>query len=426
MNGSCKRLTAGRECKSSPKATLRKPGSFYHAFRKSTRAASPGISNALDRGTFEVICNLTFKPAVEDYIKDGAIWHALTECARAKDFSVSFFICKLRSYLEGLASKEKRSYTAVMQINAQWNANLPKTIVSTGGRVNIASRLPPVCRRVIDGLKEYERERLHLQSEFVYMTTKVVSSQDRSALTMAYDRMKYAMGIINLATHGYGVNQRMGFPSAPIGTFLAASPAFLIDTKAAKLGHWQSETNYPVRWKKNFSVWQSQDTDVIVKFAKNLASDLSRIDFKDRLVQSVSLFQEGLETTQIEVALLKFWTGIEVLCAREDKEASERVVARASSIFATMRLTFIQEFRNRIVHRGDAGDHTLLCAQYGSLYLGALIKFFLWNVCKFRKCDLILDFLSLPVDEKKLADSISLRRTRLRAAKRMAARLGET
>jgi hypothetical protein len=182
---------------------------------------------------------------------------------------------------------------------------------------------------------------------------------------------------------------------------------------------------------KKFSVWQSQDTEAIVKCAKNFASDLSRVDFKDRLVQSVLLFQEGLETTQIEVALLKFWTGIEVLCAREDREPSERIVARASSIFddhrhATMRLIFIQEFRNKIVHRGDAGDHALLCAQYGSLYLGALIKFFLWNVYKFRKRDIILEFLSLPLDEKKLADSISLQRTRLRAAKRMAARLGET
>jgi hypothetical protein len=414
-----------------PKSHLTEALQFLSRVPKEHEGRIAWDSNELDRGTFEVIYNLTFKPAIEDYIKDGAIWHALTECARAKDFSVPFFIRKLRTYLEGLVSREKRSYTAVKQINAQWNANLPKKIVSAGGRVDITTALPRACRKVIDGLEEHERERLHLQSDFVYMTTKVVSSQDRSALTMAYDRMKYAMGIINLATQGYGVSQRIGFPSAPIGTFLAASPAFLIDTKAAKLGHWQSETNYPVRWKRNFSVWQSQDTEAIGKFAKNFASDLSRIDFKDRLVQSVLLFQEGLETTQIEVALLKFWTGIEVLCAREDREPSERVVARASSIFddhrhATMRLTFIQEFRNKIVHRGDAGDHTLLCAQYGSLYLGALIKFFLWNVYKFRKRDMILEFLSLPLDEKKLADSISLRRTRLRAAKRMAARLGET
>jgi hypothetical protein len=248
-------------------------------------------SNALDRGTFEVIYNLTFKPAIEDFIKDGAVWHALTECARAKNFSVPFFIRKLRSYLEGLVGKEKRSYLAVMQVNAQRNVNLPKKIMSPTGRVNITAGLPRACRTVIGGLKDLERERLHLQDDFVFMTSRVVSSQDCSALTTAYDRMKYALGVINLATHGYGVSQRIGFPNAPIGTFLSASPVVMIDTTAKKLGHWQSETNCPVRWKRNFSVWQSQDTEAIAAFAKNFAGDLSRIDFKDRLVPAVLLFQ---------------------------------------------------------------------------------------------------------------------------------------
>ena len=35
-----------------------------------------------------------------------------SECARAKNFSVPFFIRKLQTYLEGLVSKEERSYTA--------------------------------------------------------------------------------------------------------------------------------------------------------------------------------------------------------------------------------------------------------------------------------------------------------------------------
>jgi hypothetical protein len=115
--------------------------------------------------------------------------------------------------------------------------------------VDIATALPRASRKVMDALKAHEHERLQLQDDFVYMSTKVVSSQDRSALTTAYDRMKYALGLINLATHGYGVSQRMGFPSAPIGTFLAASPVFMIETKAARLGNWQSEANYPTRWK---------------------------------------------------------------------------------------------------------------------------------------------------------------------------------
>jgi hypothetical protein len=239
--------------------------------------------------------------------------------------------------------------------------------------------------------------------------------------------MKYALGILNMATWGYGVSNRFGFPNAPIGTFLSASPIFLLDTAGGKLGNWQSESYYPMAWKRNFSVWQGQDAAEITRVAKNVASDLRRIDFKDKLVQSVLLFQEGLETSHIEVALLKFWTGIEVLCAREEREPTQRVVERASSIFddfqhAAMRLNFIQDFRNRVVHHGEAGDHALLCAQYGSLYLAALIRFFLWNIYKFRERDKILDFLSLPLDTQRLENSIALNRTRLTALKRMMAR----
>jgi hypothetical protein len=83
--------------------------------------------------------------------------------------------------------------------------------------------------------------------------------------------------------------------------------------------------HYPTRWKRNFSVWQAQQADMITKFAKYVAADLARIDFKKHLVQSVLLFQEGLETGHIDIALLKFWTGIELLCAKEERESTERV-----------------------------------------------------------------------------------------------------
>ena len=33
-------------------------------------------SSTLEHGTFEVIYNLGFEPAIEDYEKDGAVWHA--------------------------------------------------------------------------------------------------------------------------------------------------------------------------------------------------------------------------------------------------------------------------------------------------------------------------------------------------------------
>lgn len=339
-------------------------------------------SAKLEHGSFEVLYSLTFDPPIDDYEKDAAIWSSLNECARAKDFTPRFFIQKVRTFLEGLIGNKPRTFTAVTQINAQANAQLPGKIMSIDGPVEIKRYLPPLSSKLIQKLEGFERERLRLQDEFVYLVVKVKGRNDRSALNAAYRRMKYTLGVLNLAARGYGVSERFGYPNAPIGTFMSASPIFLIDAVSRKLGNWQSESHYPLAWKRNFSVWQGQDAAHITRFTKNVSSDLARIDFKEKLVQAVILFQEGLETSHVEVALLKFWTGIEVLCAREEREPTQRVVERASSIFddfrhAAMRLNFIQDYRNRVVHRGDAGDHALLCAQYGSLYLAALIRFFI-------------------------------------------------
>ncbi|MBR0803396.1 hypothetical protein JQ636_07570 [Bradyrhizobium japonicum] len=388
-------------------------------------------SAKLEHGSFEVLYNLTFDPPIDDFEKDAAIWSALNECARTKDFTPQFFIVKVRTFLKGLLSNKPRTFTAVTQINAQAGARLPKKIMSVDGSVEIRASLPPSSLNVIRRLEGFDRQRLNLQDDFVYLIMKVKGRNDRGALNAAYRRMKYALGILNMATSGYGVSKRLGFPNAPIGKFLSASPIFLIDTTSRKLGNWQSESYYPAAWKRSFSVWQGQDAPQITKFAKYVASDLARIDFREKLVRAVLLFQEGLETSHVEVALLKFWTAIEVLCARDEREPTQRVVERASSIFdnfrhAAMRLNFIQDYRNRVVHRGDAGDHALLCAQYGSLYLAALVRFFLWNIYKFRKRDQILDFLSLPLDVQRLEGNIELNRTRLKAARRMAAREAET
>ncbi|MBR0840484.1 hypothetical protein JQ607_09825 [Bradyrhizobium liaoningense] len=386
-------------------------------------------SNELNQGTFEVIYSLKFTPPIDDHIKDGAVWHALNECARACDFSSKSFLQRIKTYLQAHFSKQPKAYLAIAQINATFSAALPSSIPSTFGPITIQANLPKSCSKVIGRLDNYERERLGLHDDFLYASYKVASNSDRSALDVAYRTIKYGLGVLNLATHGYGVSHRSGFPNAPIGTFLLASPIFLIDTRERKLGGWQSESHYPTQWKRHFRVWQRQNPEHIVTAAKHFQSDLARIDFKDRLIQAIILFQEGLEATHVDTALLKFWTGIEVLCAKETREVSERVVERASSIFtdtrhAAMRLDFIQGFRNKIVHRGEAGDHALLCAQYGSIYLAELIRFFLWNRYKFRSRELILDFLSLPLDEEKLTRNISINRKRLASVKRRATKAG--
>lgn len=382
-------------------------------------------STQLERGTFELIYGLTFSPPVDDHVKDGALWHVLNECARANNFSTKFFLVRLRTFLAAHFSKKPKLLIAISQINAQASACLPNKIPSPFGLIEIKRYLSKTDRTVIDKLERYERDRLALHDDFLYLTCKVTATDDRSAIDVGYRNVKYIVGVLNLITRGFGVIHRFGYPSAPLGTFLTASMICTIDRGERRLGGYLSENHYPVLWKRNFSVWQKNNTAQICKFSKHYVSDLARIDYADRVIQAIVLLQEGLESAHIDIALLKFWTGIEVLCAREEREAAEHTVERASSIFtnqdhAAMRLNFIQEFRNKIVHRGEAGGHALLCAQWGSIYLASMIEFCLFNRFRFRRRSELIDYLSTPTDEKKLTETISLHRKRLATLKRRA------
>jgi hypothetical protein len=176
--------------------------------------------------------------------------------------------------------------------------------------------------------------------------------------------------------------------------------------------------------KQSFSVYRAHGpAEQVKKTAKAYVDQISKLDFGDKVLQSLVLFQEGLESNHIDIALLKFWTGIEVLCAREEREATERIIERASSIFsdrkhAMMRLNFMQEFRNKIVHRGEASDHSLLSAQWGSIYLAGIIRFCLFNTLRIRTRSDLLDYLSAPTDESTLKNMLSWYRKRLVSVRR--------
>jgi hypothetical protein len=328
----------------------------------------------------------------------------------------------LRAFIATHFSKQPKAVIAISQINCSHTAGLPSKLSSVFGPIEFKPTLSKRDQAIIDKLSSRERARLGLQDNFLYLVCKVKSTDERSALDAAYRNIKYCFGVLNLITVGYGVSKRFGFPNAPIGKFLSASTIFTVDHGERELGGYLWENQFPAFFKSNFSVRESLKGDRIRKFARYYVSDLTKLDFGEKIAQSIILFQEGLETAHIDVALLKFWTGIELLCARETRESTEKIIERASSIFvdhkhAAMRLNFIQEFRNKVVHQGDVGDHAILCAQWGSVYLSEIINFFLFNKHKLRRHSELLDYLSTPLDRAELISTMSLYRKRLNTLK---------
>ena len=380
----------------------------------------------LDDLTFDLIYVLKFQPEVQDHIKDAAIWSVINDCARANDFSQDFFIRKLRDYIINSNARSKRRYTGLTQLNCTCSTNIPSTLTSISGIVNFSANLSPSESAAISKLSSFEKDRMGFDPDFYYISIPVQAEDEYEALEDVYKNTKYMLGIMNFYYRGYGISKRFGFPSAPIGKFLTASAILIVDKKKKLTGSVQYNSGYPHLYSSSFRVWQKLDNGISVG-AKHHISSIRQSDFGERVVKAIIAFQEGLEDNDIDNALLKFWTGIELLCSRDSKEAANRTIERASSIFAKRdhaerRMIFIQNYRNKIVHKRDSGKHALLCAQWASIYLAEIIRFYLFNNHRMKSYSDIIDYMSLPSSEQKLREEIKLRRMRLDSIARQKAK----
>lgn len=146
------------------------------------------------------------------------------------------------------------------------------------------------------------------------------------------------------------------------------------------------------------------------------------------------LFQEGLSARSSDIALLRFWTCIELLSSRAGvRENYEQIIFKVSSIFgnpdlAALRLGFIQHSRNQMVHAGDQ-EHATTCAQWASIYAAHLIGFCVFNNHKLRTHSDVLDYLALgsePQHLQKIGKFLSMKKKTARkvAKKEASAKMG--
>lgn len=379
-------------------------------------------SSKLERATFEIIYSLKFTPDIEDHMKDGAIWHSLNACAKDRDFSSKNFIRSIREFVSDQLNRSSDKLMVISQVNCDFELKRKISIHTPEGKISLSPRLNRKSASIISKMAPPDRRKLGIIDGFHFLSGAIESNNDRSAIDLSYRQIKLALGIANLHSHGYGVNRRFGFPNAPIGKFLTGSTIFNINHNQKRIGMYFTENHYPGSWKNSFTVTRSDGIKSLTNFSKKAYKKISKLEFRDTIYQAIILLQEGLESNYVDVALLKFWTGIELICSSDNREPYDVIIKRASSIFldrthTEMRLNFIQGFRNQMVHRGDVGGHSLLCAQWGSIYLASLIEFAAFNKYKLGRRDHFIRFLSAPLDPIILSDRINIYRKRLRMTK---------
>jgi hypothetical protein len=201
-----------------------------------------------------------------------------------------------------------------------------------------------------------------VEDDFLFLRTKVQARDGRSAIDEGIRNLQFCIGVLNLVIVGFGLSKRFGLPGAPLGRLLLASSTLLVDQNKRTVGDWVGDNNYPRAFKQSFTA-KDVDLDELVPYARRWVRQIKRTDFSDRISTAIILFQEGLSATQVDVALIKLWTCIELLTARPDgREPIERAIDRASSIFSApqitkLRLEFIANSRHAVVHKGESGEH---------------------------------------------------------------------
>ncbi|MCK1698156.1 hypothetical protein [Bradyrhizobium sp. 144] len=374
----------------------------------------------VDQHTFQLIASLSFVPKIPDHEKDGAIWSAINECAKNKKFDDKAFIRHLREAIVEIRSKPTSAHSVLAQINVPKKEKIPKSLSSYYGSIVPQARILPSQLRILKEEHAFETRLASFEDDFLFVRAKIKARDGRSALGEGIRSIQFALGLLNLASQGYGLSKRFGIPSVPLGKYLLSSPVIVVDQDNKKMGGWISDSSYPRQFKFNFTA-RRDDLDDLATYTKRWIKRIGRVDFPDRLATAIVLFQEGLSATQVDVALIKLWTCIELVTSRADgREPLEKAIERASSIFrppemTRVRLDFIANSRHAVVHKGESGEHSLLCAQWASIYAGELLRFAAFNKHKLTKYADILDYLSSPISEPRLKQNIRMSKLRLRA-----------
>jgi len=131
----------------------------------------------------------------------------------------------------------------------------------------------------------------------------------------------------------------------------------------------------------------------------------------------------ALDTVDLSSSLLNLWSLLETLTGISPKDGHDKVVKRASFIFADEQrktheqvLHHLRRHRNSYVHAGEDSDQTGAYVHQLRLYVEQLLTFHLSSSLKFSSLDGVARFLDLPPDVSDIEHTIKKREQEAEAA----------
>jgi hypothetical protein len=145
---------------------------------------------------------------------------------------------------------------------------------------------------------------------------------------------------------------------------------------------------------------------------------IERSPYKERVVDALLQFVRALDERDSTVSFIKLWTALETL-ATPGRADYDRLVKRCSFLFKEGEfhrqvLEHLKEYRNSIVHLGEASEHSRTHCFQLQLYFVNIVWFHIRNARIFQSIEEANEFLDLPPQADLIKRRIQLAQKAIR------------
>jgi len=368
-----------------------------------------------------------FSYSLSDADRFRIITSALEASLRSKDYGPSELIREINKATRDFVCLPEDKYVVATSLSFKHFQDLTR-IERSGCRLYVRRRLPRRFRRAHRKAKDRSKRLIRgdhpEQVPFKGYAAAWIHVRGRSvseAMQRAVEELALRRGIWNFA-----LNRRYGVPfpaprNGPINEVLVG-PLYVLHQPdgalAADFDWFDPQYTEPKPSRKLHQRWQE-----ICKDEEGIRLCLKRSPYRAALEDALRRYCMALDTVDLSSSLLNLWSLLETLTGISPKDGHDKVVKRASFIFADEQrktheqvLHHLRRHRNSYVHAGEDSDQTGAYVHQLRLYVEQLLTFHLSSSLKFSSLDGVARFLDLPPDVSDIEHTIKKREQEAEAA----------
>lgn len=376
-----------------------------------------------------------FLVPISDVDRSWIIRRALEPALRSKNYGPKVLIGEINKATRDYVRSPEKSYVVTVGLSFRYFEDISR-VESSGCRIYVRRQFPRHfieprtearfrSRKLVNG--DYPEDVPHKKYAAAWIHVRGRSPTE--AMDQAVEALDLRRGIWNLA-----LNRRTGatFPppsSGPINNVLAGPLYSLHNTDGSlAIGYdwYNPEYSGPNVSQKVEQKWNEIRAD-----ERGIRLFLKRCPYRTILEDALRRYCRALDAADLSRAFLELWGLLETLTGIGRNEGHDRVIRRASFIFASQQrkthqqvLHHLRRYRNSYAHAGEGSNQVGAYLHQLRRYVEQMLTFHLQHARHFSSIERAGDFLDLPPDPQDLQNLIETRKKEAAAAAEVA-RLAE-